>query len=122
VEDIVENSPGLQSPTGTPLTRSEIEQVKKHLFENEHLLSNYEGGLARGRFDADPEIAEAWFRLECGEYTQLDELFVNHELTESAYMRLHPEAAYPEAHHAANAVADWYSALQAHNKLGGGNG
>ena len=42
----------------TGMTEWKINRIKRHVFYNEHILDN---GVKR--FDADPEIADAWYSL-----------------------------------------------------------
>jgi hypothetical protein len=91
-------------------TRADVEQVKQHLMLDEHNLGDRWGdGPDRGRFDADPDIAEAWIRLQKGTHTEADVLLVEHELHESALMRADPELTYWDAHTATQQVFDWES-------------
>ncbi|SCE91851.1 hypothetical protein GA0070216_103124 [Micromonospora matsumotoense] len=88
---------------------TEIRQVKRHLMVDEHLLDDYEGGHRRARFDANPDIAEAWIRLREGRHLPEDLVLLEHELTEAGHLRAHPDATYREAHDAANARYNWES-------------
>jgi hypothetical protein len=87
----------------------EIRQIRQHLFFDEHLLDDYEGGYVRGRFDPDADIAEAWIRLVEGRHVDADLVLLEHELAEATYMREHPAATYREAHGFANSRHDWES-------------
>lgn len=108
---------GMTLRDGHHLTESELVSIKQHLFQNEHILDDYEtGGTYRGRFDPDWRQAEAWGRLETGTATDLDRLFLEHELAEVRYLGAHPGAAYREAHNAANTVADWNAAYRKHTR------
>jgi len=51
----------------TGISASKIERIKDHLFNQKHILDD---GLRL--FDADPEIANAWSRLEKGNFTGKD--------------------------------------------------
>jgi hypothetical protein len=53
------------------------------------------------RFDADPEIANAWRRMENGSHTPKDIDLMNHELFESKFEGIH-KTDYRTAHDAAN--------------------
>ena len=64
--------------TGMPEWK--ISRIKEHVFSNEHILDS---GLRR--FDADPEIADAWYRLTNGTFTQNDIDLLNHEYFESKF-------------------------------------
>lgn len=75
------------------MTPGEIRQIRDHLFQEEHQLRD-----RVGRFDADPDIADAWRRLEGGNPLPSDLDLLRHELYESLYMRHHPGATYDQAH------------------------
>ena len=64
--------------TGMPEWK--ISRIKDHVFSNEHIL---DAGVKR--FDADPEIADAWYRLTNGTYNQNDIDLLNHEYFESKF-------------------------------------
>lgn len=72
--DIVE----IASNTGLPEYR--IRRIKNHLFFREHQLDD----IVR-RFDADPDIADAWERLRRGEYIAEDLALLKHEYFESRF-------------------------------------
>lgn len=75
----------------------EIARIRSHLFEEEHDL-----GTRIGRFDADPDISDAWRRLQSGVPEPADLDLLRHELAEANWMRDHPGVTYEEAHNAAN--------------------
>ena len=58
--------------TGMPEWK--ISKIKEHVFYNEHILDS---GVKR--FDTDPEIADAWYRLTNGDFNQNDISLLNHE-------------------------------------------
>jgi hypothetical protein len=89
------------------LTEAEAEQVRQHIFFEEHPLRDDEGGIAHGRYDASPDMAEAWLRLRSGRQLPEDMALLEHELAESNYYRDHPGATYEQAHTAANQVSNW---------------
>ena len=64
--------------TGMPEWK--ISRIKEHVFSNEHILDS---GVKR--FDADPEIADAWYRLTNGTFNQNDIDLLNHEYFESKF-------------------------------------
>ncbi|WP_342462640.1 T7SS effector LXG polymorphic toxin [Bacillus sp. FSL R5-0286] len=64
--------------TGIPEHR--IQRIKEHLFIKEHVKEN---GV--GRFDSDYQIAQAWDRLQKGNYKKNDIDLLNHELFESKF-------------------------------------
>ncbi|MGV9540118.1 HNH endonuclease, partial [Nocardia beijingensis] len=107
VDRIASHLETVRRPDGSPYTRADIEAVKNHIFYDEHPLEAVDGGHVEGRFEAHPEIAEAWIRLRSGRHTDSDLLLLEHELAEHQYLAEHPEASYAEAHRAANTVADW---------------
>lgn len=64
--------------TGMPEWK--ISKIKEHVFYNEHMLDS---GVKR--FDTDPEIADAWYRLTNGDFNQNDISLLNHEYFESKF-------------------------------------
>jgi LysM repeat protein len=66
----------------TGRSEAEIAQIKNHLFDESHRLSR---GLRR--FDADPQIAAAWQRLQRGVRNADDLALLEHELAESMLMK-----------------------------------
>jgi hypothetical protein len=89
------------------LDPDDVREVKAHLFEREHLLDSYvDHGVEPewARFDAHPEIAAAWRRLEAGEATASDLQLFRHELAEATYMRENGPS-YRAAHAYAQRVA-----------------
>jgi len=59
---------------------SRIARIKDHIFFRTHQLRD---GVAR--FDADPEIASAWRRLQSGAHTEKDIQLLRHEIFESKF-------------------------------------
>lgn len=51
--------------------------------------------------------ARIWLRLRSGNYKPQDLMLLEHELAEHNYYVQHPGAVYPEAHAAANKIANW---------------
>ncbi len=89
----------------TGIKPENIQNVKDHLFYNEHLLDRYvESGVpaTTARFDSDLGIAQAWKRLEDGTYTPEDVQLLRHETAEAWYMRKYGPS-YNAAHEAAEA-------------------
>lgn len=78
--------------TGIPEYR--VRRIKSHLFEWEHQLDD-----RFGRFDADPDIADAWERLRRGDYTHEDLRLLDHEYFESKFERIF-KTDYRTAHDA----------------------
>jgi hypothetical protein len=86
----------------TGFTEAEIQAIKDHVFVNEHKLDS---GIAR--FDADPDIADAWARLQRGEHVPQDVALLRHEAYEAAYEAAHG-VDYRTAHQAAiDAGFEW---------------
>ena len=88
----------------TGIKPENIQKVKNHIFYEEHLLDRYRDyGVEPewSRFNADPEIANAWNRLSSGDYTPADIQILKHETAEAWYMR-HNGPSYLEAHDAAS--------------------
>jgi len=84
----------------TGLKPENIKKVKNHLFYDEHLLDRYENyGVPAeiGRFDSDVGIANAWKRLETGNYTPDDISLLKHETAEAWYMKKNG-SGYTKAH------------------------
>lgn len=92
---------------GTGFTRAEIDTVKQHVFFARHPLDVEDGKVVTGRFDPDPDMAEAWLRLRAGTFKPQDITLLEHELAEYRYWQEHPGTLYPEAHAAANQAANW---------------
>ncbi|MBF6300260.1 hypothetical protein IU459_22325 [Nocardia amamiensis] len=92
---------------GSHFTRDDVEQIKNHLFREEQPIIDYDGNLIHRRFDADPDIAEAWIRLRAGHPLRADIVLLEHELAESDYLRAHPESTYQDAHAHANLDHHW---------------
>jgi len=87
----------------TGIKPSNIQKVKEHIFNDEHLLDRYEslGVPAEMRtFDSSAQIADAWKRLETGTHTPADIQMLRHETAEAWYMRKHGPS-YDAAHSAA---------------------
>jgi uncharacterized protein YukE len=104
------DAPRLDGSSG--FSPEEITSIKRHLMEQEHPLNVYDHngnvvGTEIRRFDADPDIADAWARMADGRATPQDIKLLEHELAELNYMRDHPGATYAEAHQHANTVSNW---------------
>ncbi|MGK5684865.1 hypothetical protein [Actinoplanes sp. URMC 104] len=95
----------------TGFTVREIDRIRHHVFFEEHPLSDYEGGISHQRYDASPDMAEAWLRLRSGRPLPEDIALLEHESAESRYYAAHPGATYEEAHRAANQVSDWQNRI-----------
>ncbi|MFE1593270.1 toxin glutamine deamidase domain-containing protein [Nocardia sp. NPDC058705] len=103
-----------RSDGSTGFTDSEIAQIKNHLMREQHLLRDYDtGGFVLGRFDPSADQAEAWIRLIAGRPLSQDIVMLEHELTESNYMRAHPDSTYPDAHAVANQQHNWQDDIPA---------
>ncbi|MFD3706260.1 hypothetical protein ACFWUP_24225 [Nocardia sp. NPDC058658] len=103
----------VERPDGTSgFTRAEIEQVKNHLFREEHPLTVRDDdgkpiGFENRRYDADADIAEAWIRMSLGRPTPADIVLLEHELAEARYYAEHPGSSYQDAHRFANESFNW---------------
>jgi hypothetical protein len=93
------------------LTEAEIEQIRQHVFFEDHPVLDYDGGIVNRRYDASPDMAEAWLRLRAGRPLPEDIALLKHELAESRYYADHPGATYQEAHAAANQVSNWQNQI-----------
>ncbi len=80
----------------TGISESKIARIKDHLFNQKHILDD---GLRI--FDADPEIANAWNRLEKGNFTGKDLQLLEHDYFESRFEKLF-RTNYRTSHDAAN--------------------
>jgi uncharacterized protein RhaS with RHS repeats len=80
----------------TGISESRIARIKDHIFNNKHQLDD---GVRR--FDADPDIANAWGRLKSGSHTEKDLQLLEHELFESKFEGIF-KTNYRTAHDAAN--------------------
>lgn len=91
-------------------SEEEIASIKKHVFDTEHPIEDYETGeVVTRKFDADAEIADAWIRLRAGRSLPEDHILLEHELTDLGYLRDRPGATYQEAHRVANESYNWQS-------------
>ncbi len=87
----------------TGFREENIQNIKDHLYNNEHLLDRYvDYGIpaTMGRFDSDISIAESWSRLENGTFTNEDIQLLKHETAEAWYMQKYGPS-YSAAHEAA---------------------
>lgn len=89
----------------------EIARVRRHIFFDEHPVSDYDGGIVHRRYDPSPDMAEAWLRLRAGRPLPEDIALLEHELAEAQYYDAHPGASYREAHRAANEVSNWQNRM-----------
>src|SRR5690606_16777182 len=93
----------------TGLKEENIQIVKDHIFYNEHLKDRYvDKGIPAvyGRLDADIDYANAWKRLEQGNFIESDIELLKHEFAEAKYMQKYGPS-YNNAH---NAVQKKYPA------------
>jgi hypothetical protein len=95
----------------TGFSVEEIGRIRDHVFFEEHPLSDYDGGVIHQRYDASPDMAEAWLRLRSGNARPEDIALLEHESAEARYYRDHPGATYEEAHHAANEISNWQNQI-----------
>ncbi len=94
-------------------SQADVDRAMDHVLRDEHLLGTDYDDPYTGRFDASPDMAEAFERLRSGTATELDRMLLRHEIAEARYMDAHPGASYAQAHRAATEVSDWRSALDA---------
>ena len=71
----------------TGMLEWKISKIKEHVCYTEHILDS---GVKR--FDTDPEIADAWYRLTNGDYNQNDISLLNHEYFESKFENFYKTA------------------------------
>lgn len=109
IEAISGHTQGLARDNGSAgFTPDEIAAVKKHVFDTEHPIVDYEtGGVVMRKFDADAQIADAWIRLRSGNALPEDRLLLERELAELTYLRENPGATYQDAHRVANETYNW---------------
>jgi hypothetical protein len=110
VDAIVDNlrdAPRVDGSRG--FSREEILLAKNNVMRDIHKIDDrHEGGDDEyKRFDADPEIASAWIRMQRGETIDYDIMLLEHEIAEARHWQANPEANYSEAHKAANLVSNW---------------
>ncbi len=79
----------------TGMSESRVDRIKDHVFFKEHQLDD---GLMR--FQADPEMANAWSRLSAGNHVNADIKLLNHEIFESKFEGIF-KTNYRTAHDAA---------------------
>ncbi|MFG1654495.1 hypothetical protein ACGFIE_31640 [Micromonospora sp. NPDC049275] len=101
----IADAPRLDGSAG--FSRQEIEEIRRHIFFDEHPMDDYAGGIIRQRYDPSAPMAEAWLRLRRGDPLPEDYALLEHELAELRYYRTHPQADYREAHLFANSVSNW---------------
>ncbi|MER5205071.1 putative T7SS-secreted protein [Streptomyces sp. NPDC002825] len=113
IDAISGHTQGLARDNGaTGFSSEEIAAIKKHVFDTEHPIEDYETGkVVVRKFDADAEIADAWIRLRSGNSLPEDRLLLEHELAELTYLREHPGATYQEAHRVANETYNWQNSV-----------
>ena len=78
--------------TGFPKNR--IKKIKEHIFFQQHQLDD-----KTRLFDPDPDIADAWFRLQIGDYNTEDIRLLEHEYFESRFEGIF-KTDYRTAHNA----------------------
>jgi len=79
-----------------------VRAIKNHIFLDGHDL----GDGVTGRFSPSYDMAQAWWRLEQGQHTELDIMLLKHELVELTQMKRHGYA-YGVAHEIANRYHNW---------------
>jgi hypothetical protein len=95
----------------TGFSPEEIDRIRQQIFFEEHPVSDYDGGIVSRRYDASPDMAEAWLRMRSGHARPEDITLLEHESAEARYYNAHPGATYEDAHRAANAVANWQNRI-----------
>ena len=91
--------------SNTGFSKRKIKQIKNHVFMRQHWLIDAYGNPVKKYLDADKDIANAWFRLTKGNYTEKDIVLLNHELAESNYLK--KGYSFDEAHDKANKISNW---------------
>lgn len=66
--------------TNTQLSSHKISKIKDHIFFQRHRLDN-----EIRQFDPDPDIADAWLRLQKGNHTDQDLKLLEHEYFEARF-------------------------------------
>ncbi|MEV6849996.1 hypothetical protein [Actinoplanes sp. NPDC051411] len=69
----------------TGFSAEEIGRIRDHIFFEEHPLTDYDGGVVHRRYDASPDMAEAWLRLRSGHARPEDVALLEHESAEVRY-------------------------------------
>ena len=87
------------------ISQKTIQQIKDHLFKENHLLGN-----KITKFDPDPDIANAWKRLVDGKFFRADLKLLQHEYAELLIMQ-GDLISYDIAHPLANSTYNWQSSL-----------
>lgn len=80
----------------TGWSKSRVARIKNHLFFADHHLTG-----RVGRFDADPDIVNAWDRLQVGDHVTSDVSLLRHEIFEAKFEGIF-KVDYVTAHRAAN--------------------
>ena len=87
----------------TGISEEDVKIARCHLFETEkHLMAD---GSYR-KFDKSPEIALAWQRLEQNNFSEVDVILLNHEVTEAKIMA-DTNCCYEKAHWQSNLQYPW---------------
>jgi hypothetical protein len=90
----------------TGFTQKAIQEIKNHLFINEHILNG-----KMQRFAPEYQQAQAWQRLIDGDYKESDIVLLKHEYVELTQMRLHGYD-YDAAHRIANMKYNWQELIR----------
>ncbi|MCX4963344.1 hypothetical protein OHA98_00650 [Streptomyces sp. NBC_00654] len=122
IDAISIHTQGLARDNGaTGFSSQEITAIKKHVFDTEHPIKDYETGkVVVRKFDADAEIADAWIRLRSGNSLPEDRLLLEHELAELAPSPENPGATYQEAHRVAIETHNWQDSVPLNKREGFG--
>ncbi len=101
--DIIANNTGINKKI--------IQNVKDHLFLQEHKLLSTSTQHQIQRFHANPDIALAWKRLLEGKFYELDIDLITHEYFESRIMQVF-EMNHDKIHPIIESTFPWNSTLQ----------
>jgi hypothetical protein len=110
IEDMANVLAATPRVNGRPgFSRTELADIKRHLFRSQHGFPHAGGSTAHSRFVEDADIVDAWIRLREGRLLPEDVLLLEHEAAEAQYLRDNPGATYDQAHAYADSVARWDS-------------
>ena len=95
--DLIRSSDDISTiAESTGMKDFQIKRIKDHLFHNKHQLDD---GVRL--FDSDPDIVNAWNRIQNGSHTPKDIQLLKHELFEEKFEGIF-KTNYRQAHDAAN--------------------
>ncbi len=107
----------IQISKNTGINKKIIQEIKNHMFNNEHLLQKTSEKFSMARFDPDLTQALAWERLATGKFVRSDLKLLLHEYTESLIMKngktiIGNAVKYPTAHNSANKIHNWQNSVR----------